>query len=450
MNYLAIAAVLVCAALMFVLKRKVKAGLLLLATMFFTLVRIPVIPFGSNSIVLLTICFLLSEAKYYKSFSIVLRRSIVARLMILVAVGGAVCISFSPHLSSLRELKSFFIMEYLIKYFVLAYGLWAFRRPGSIRPALEISFWGLVVMTALGMLNVVVGYSPFVQSVMPVFDETGLMRDLVDAEHFEDRFRVQATFMNPFDYGYINLIVMALHTYAFRRGYESRLRYAVVAACAVFGIVACGCRTVLFCALVGTAVYLLLTVRSKRGWILTSGGVICSLALVLAVPFLRERAFQLSSMFDSNSEVSGSSFDMRVNQYLTVLEYVDGDLILFGNGYGYFVEDLGWGDQDRGSMDSDLFGLEGVLMNLMLERGIAGCMFHIIFYFSLLAYMFRWMRFRQTAALGITVLVMYLVFANMTGELLSVYPTLLITGYVIRSLDFERRYFVWKRGSDIR
>ena len=41
-------------------------------------------------------------------------------------------------------------------------------------------------------------------------------------------------------------------------------------------------------------------------------------------------------------------------------------------------------------------------------------------------------------AFGISVVSSYLSFANMTGELLSVYPTLLLLGYVFKVIDYNR------------
>ena len=43
-----------------------------------------------------------------------------------------------------------------------------------------------------------------------------------------------------------------------------------------------------------------------------------------------------------------------------------------------------------------------------------------------------------TTAFGISVVSTYLSFANMTGELLSVYPTLLLLGYVFKVIDYNR------------
>ena len=45
----------------------------------------------------------------------------------------------------------------------------------------------------------------------------------------------------------------------------------------------------------------------------------------------------------------------------------------------------------------------------------------------------------MTIAFGISVLSVYLAFANMTGELSSVYPTLLLLGYVFKVIDNKRR-----------
>ena len=76
--------------------------------------------------------------------------------------------------------------------------------------------------------------------------------------------------------------------------------------------------------------------------------------------------------------MSGSSIEMRVLQYTAVMNHVR-DHFLLGRGLDYFFIDMGWSEGKQYLVDQDLFGLEGVLMNYLLERGFLGICFYLFF-----------------------------------------------------------------------
>ena len=87
-------------------------------------------------------------------------------------------------------------------------------------------------------------------------------------------------------------------------------------------------------------------------------------------------------------------------------------------------------------VDEDLRGLEGIYLNLLLDRGVIGLMFYIAFWGILLVYIIKKRKLRKDAAsLCISMLFVYLLFAIMTGELKSVFITMLILGCGIHLLD---------------
>ncbi|MCQ2151638.1 MAG: hypothetical protein MJY70_01110 [Bacteroidales bacterium] len=310
----------------------------------------------------------------------------------------------------------------------------------DLKPTLRIIFYGLLVMTFFAIIDVNSGSSIFVKDLMSevaVSNEKTL--DIIEGDFHISRSHVQATFMFPFDYGYICCIVLALMSFGYKTGMIGKKRFFVSLLCCLFGIFSCGCRTVIFCALIGTICFLWFIIPRKK--VLQTLAISCiSVLLLLCIPFVRNKVSLMKTMFSMNSDVEGSTMPMRITQYSTVLGYVNGEKIVYGNGYCYFVKDLGWGDQDMGRMDSDLLGLEGVLLNLMLERGLVGIIVHMAFYLTLLLLVIRYKKYSDSlAALGVTTLIIYLLFANMTGELSSVFPTLIVIGYVLKSELFTKR-----------
>ena len=82
-------------------------------------------------------------------------------------------------------------------------------------------------------------------------------------------------------------------------------------------------------------------------------------------------------------------------------------------GYNYFNRDLGWGEGKKYLEDDRLYGLEGVHLNYILERGFLGFFLYLLFYFMIFNY-FRKSRQinKHMSALGMSVLLTYLSFIN--------------------------------------
>lgn len=440
MSYVAIIAALLCCILMFVIKRESKAGLMILGTLVFTIVRIPVLPFH-NANILIPFCFLLSEVKQLKVLMRSSKGKVIWKLMGVAIFMVILTIMTSPHLRNFVSIKGFLQSELFFKYFALLYVYWAFSTEESIKPTLKITFVGLIVLTFFGIINYLVKTADFVSALMSGIEVVGMRNDGGDVGQMfvdRDRFRVQAMFLNPFDYGYICILMLLLHIYGYVKQYEKKWMLLVVVACSIFGIVSCGCRTNIFCCLVGVSVFFLLAFKLRKTLRISLIMVFVAVLCYQFTPSVQELVDNMLTMFDKNSDVGGSSIELRALQYAAVLYHIQ-DNPLFGCGYRYFLIDMGWGQGIEYLKDARLAGLEGVAMNYILERGFVGFFLYLFFYISIIVSFFRNRNYSMVAtAFGISVVSTYLSFANMTGELLSVYPTLLLLGYVFKVIDYNR------------
>ena len=171
--------------------------------------------------------------------------------------------------------------------------------------------------------------------------------------------------------------------------------------------------------------------------VLMIGGVI-TLFSIPYVPALEEKVNYMFSVFDKNSEVAGSSLELRSIQYAAVLSHV-ADKPVFGCGYNYFNIDLGWAEGKKYLKDEHLAGLEGVHLNYILERGLLGFALYLLFYIMIITYFWKLRPVNKyVSGLGISILVAYLSFSFMTGELRSVYPTLLLSGMAIALMEIKK------------
>lgn len=420
---------------MFKVERKYKIALLMLATICFNSVFIPFIPFGSGMF-LPNICFLFSELPYVRSHYRRLKTTLLKPLMLLIMIAFITALINSPHYHSIRDFIRLIIFELIGKYFVLCYAFLSIDDEEELVPSFNIAFYGIVLLTFFGLLNYVMKSSIFLSWVTTETDvDIGSIRDIYRYISNE-RFRVQAMFWNPFNYGYICILYLFFFYYGFIKKFVTKNRFYIVTGCCLFGVVTCGCRTNMLCLFIAVIVFILFTfdLKNKLKYFIA---LVCVCGVIFGSSgFVQDKVKEMLTMFDKNTQFQGSSLEMRKYQYLAVFDYLQGHF-LFGRGIGFFNINLGW--QDGIKIDSDLQGLEGVLMNLFLERGFIGVCFYLIFYGSLLIFAFRLRKFnRLVSGLIISVLLTYLSFANITGELASVMPTLLITGIGIRILYLQK------------
>lgn len=441
MKAIAIIAVLICCLLIFIVRREYKASILVMGSVLFTAVSVPVIPFHSANI-LLPLSFLLSEVKHINAIIRSTRGKLIWYLMGVAILLTVLTIIASPHLRDVESVRVFVQGELFFKYFVLLYAFWAFSSEESIRPTLRITFYAMVVLTIFGILNILTKSADFISVMMEGASKTTVSSNGEDAGQVfmtSDRFRVQAMFLSPFDYGYICILMLLLHIYGFIHKYETKIRFFIVASCCIFGILSCGCRTNIFCAFIGVSVFFLLAYKLGKSIRLSLLGIFLACISYMCVPAVQEIFDNMMTMFDKNSNVTGSSMELRTVQYAAVLYHVQ-DNPLLGCGYQYFLIDMGWGQGREFLLDPRLAGLEGVIMNYILERGFIGVFLYLLFYISILYYFYtNRKKASMSIAFGISVLSVYLAFANMTGELSSVYPTLLLLGYVFKVIDNKRQ-----------
>ena len=422
---------------MFFIPRNYKLALMLVTLSCLTLVVVPGIPLGAGKY-MVYICFFLSEARYISQHIKDIRLTVIGKLLLLIIIAFIIAYFTSPnYVGSATGAIRLTLKEMVAKYFAIAYAFICIYEEDDMRPALRLSFYALIALTFFGVINLIDHHSYLVDELASITRNTTDTDVLGGRYEGIARFRVQSMFFNPFDYGYACLVLLFLHSWGYLKEFESKSRFYTVIACAVFGVLACNCRTVLFCLMVGAITFMMIYKEQTgriRYAIFTSLGL---LLLYVFVPPIQQFISYIFSMFQSDADISGSTMEMRMTQYARVLYYWHGHE-WFGHGIDFFWIDLGWSGGKEAAIDQELFGLEGVLMALSLERGLVGVIAYLTFY-SVLCYQVYKMRSldKTTAALGISVLVSYLVFANMTGELLSVFPTLLITG-VVFSLLYQR------------
>ena len=394
---------------MFRLPREYKVAILLLSSICLDAVVLNFVPFGGSQYIL-SHCFILSEISHIRQYVKTFKKTIIYPLLLIVIVAAVVLIMNSPHYNgSLTDVLRLFITELTGKYFAVCYAFVSIFSMNNMKPILKVSYYGLLILTAFGALNFVTGRAWFIDTIGAHMTVAENLADLGGKFTNSERFRVQAMFFSPFDYGYICILLLLLQLWGYVKKLVSKQQFYISAVCSIFGVLFCGCRTNILCCAIGLIVFVYYAYSMKQ-WIRYAmmGFFLCIIAYS-GQTYRRAVGVGSSGIWNNQHE-------------------------WFGRGLGFFNIDMGWGDGQLSTLvDKDLWGLEGVVMSYLLERGVIGLLLYFAFYIILLYFFYRH-RFvdRQTVAFGLSILFAYLAFANMTGELDSVYPTLLLIGCCIK------------------
>lgn len=423
----------ICVSMFFIDKNK-KYVLLLINYICLTPITIPGVPFG-NSVFIVPICFFISELKNFTNDYHNLS-SYIKKILLIMIIATIILQINSPHYNdSAFNTTRLIISELITKYFIIAYAFISIKDINEFQKISKGLYYALIILTIFGILNLITHSSILLNSL-------GFENSNVD----NDRFRVQALFANPFDYGYTCILLLYIITLLYNKRIMTIKKYYISLVCCIFGIVACGSRSVILTAIISYFIYIILAKSfSKKLYILVIATIL-SIASYNFIPSVNDKVNQTLSIFtdSSGNKVGGSNLDMRETQYLTTLFYIK-DNPLFGRGKDFFNIDLGWKDvtENRDLVMTDLAGLEGVLMALLLERGIIGVIFYFIFYITLFFKFIKYKKYdKETSCIGISIIVAYMFFANSNGELNCVGPTLLICGALLHILGTKKKYTI--------
>ena len=432
MKFVAIIVTLVCCCLMFFVKREWKVGILIIGAMTLTIVNIPGIPLHKANY-LLQASFLLSEWNHLRYHFRLLWHTTYLRNLLLLVSGSTLLAAFT---TQYVETKEFLQSELLFKYFALAYAFWAVKNEKSLKPVLQVSLYCLIVLTAFGALNYIQKNAIFVNALTE--GKTSMIQEdvsLGDVYTESSRFRVQSMFKSAFDYGYICAALLILHLHGWYRGLEGKIAFAIALACCSFGILICGCRIVWVSAIFSIACYSMWVFQMNRNVMYGMIAMILMIMSYYTVPAVEEKVNQVTDVFVEDSETGGSSISLRMSQYASVLIHTEGNEWL-GLGKGYWVHSYA---EDK-ELVSGLYGVESVILQNLLEQGIIGLILWATFY-SIIFFYFGRNRTKGKAitGLGASTLTLYLVYSIGTGELGSVYPTMLLLGMTMKMIESKKR-----------
>lgn len=427
MRLLFIGILIACLLYIFLGKRSKKLAVFCVAYMLLGAVSIGELGRFGSATRLVAFCFFLSELPYLSEYKNALKDAKVLLIVLgFTCVYALMTILHSPHIG-LARIPAYLYNYFIVSYFVLFYGYVGFRNKNTMVALTNCSFWCMVVLTIVAIINIVAGNNIVINAI------TGTVYKFTAAEG------INSLCPQMSDYGFFCVLFLIWHIFAYRRGLESKPRLYLMVVMCLLGIIACNARTVIMCTMVCAGVYVLSTYKTR---VAVFGFIAIFILAIFAYTFItpfQEIVNNAFTVFDSDyNEAGRSSSTMRLVQLLTVLLYIQNNLA-FGLGQDYFYYDMNWGKGEHAALlDNDLHGLEGVYLMQLFEHGIVGYVLYLLTFLTILIYLVKSRKINKTySGMALCVWFLYAIYANMTGELGSLEPSLLFLGIFIKLIHLE-------------
>lgn len=400
-----------------------------ISIMYFSFICLSAVSLGNGGIghsgIVLPLCFFLSMFFEHKKR---ISESVINVLMIISVASIFILYFHSPIYAGIGGLIKLFIYEFINGNLVLLVGMLALKERSDLYLIYSTIYYSTLFLAFFGVLNLLLGVSPWLELLDVSFNFIGW-----------ERFRIQSMFIFPFDYGYMCILLLMFSYYGYKEKYLTKKRWHIILSCSLFGIILGGCRTILVCFIISIATYMLIWYKLRKS---IKYIVYISVLFVFGYalfPAVKEKTdFVLTAFDKDNQQLGSSSLSMREEQTLAVLSYITSEP-LYGRGYGFFYHELNWSEGHDGSADNSLQGLEGVYLSYLLERGFVGYGLYLLFYIILLRDLWNKRKIDNfSATMAFVLVVTYLAFSHMTGELLSLCPTLLSVGLLMKIINIRK------------
>jgi hypothetical protein len=260
----------------------------------------------------------------------------------------------------------------------------------------------------------------------------------------DQRFRVSSFSYHAIYYGFILAItiLMSLFLY-FNNIKRNKLLHYAILLLMLINIFLVNSRTPLLALAGGFFILFLFGMNLKYKIQTLVLGSVLLFGFILSQSQFSEIIYATLGIFESkDTQVVGSSLDMRERQLAASYRLFKRSPVS-GNGYQYITETLGYSsDPEQNMADDDLEGLESYAYRLLIEQGIVGIIGNVFLFCSLGFYFLRGIQYRRSkrlAALGLGMLMTFLLFIFGTGDLGSFPLFMTIIGIALKGVVLARQ-----------
>ena len=356
---------------------------------------------------------------------------------LLIVLFGVFVVGLMDGRLGLASRFSYPIREFFENYICIFLGFYAIRDEEDIKRLRGLLLFGVVVISTYGIFNLMTKSNPYYELVADTYLSKDNSSVIAALDERNNRYRAASTFSRTFDFGYFSALLSFIFLYflqAIRR--SNVLNYTMIGLCIV-GMILSNSRTVLLAFSAGFLIYFMtaISIGSKiKYFFLIFVVIVISNLTIPAVSESFKNTF--AAVTGEETEVQGSSVDMRREQLLGTIRYWS-DSPIIGNGYGFILNELGWADKKN--LDEQMRGFESIVFQLLIEQGLVGLITKFYLFISILIYFSRNLsRYRLLAGTGLSILILFLIFALGTGPLGSIPITMTILGIIIKTIELKK------------
>jgi hypothetical protein len=291
-------------------------------------------------------------------------------------------------------------------------------------------------MSVYGLYNFITASNPYDAYIAKAFNSVSYFQNY--AETLNGRFRINSFVSHPIYYGYLSGIFCLIACYSFFFIPELFAISLFSIPLTFLNLILSNSRTPLIAFCLSAFVFIMFGLNARQKLATITLMVFVGIGM-LNTDFVQERIASVVDIFKSSGgNTVGSSADMRATQlnasYKEFLKHP-----IFGNGFNYINENLGWAEgPDKRILTDEFQGFESYIYQLLIEQGSVGILINLIFFLALLKY-FCSLRFllKEEAALGISLVMMFITFICGTGALNSWVVTMGTLGILLKYCELS-------------
>ena len=266
-------------------------------------------------------------------------------------------------------------------------------------------------MTIYGIFTLVIRNNPLQQFIWSQFSDATYLTGY----YFGDRIRITSTWSHPIAYGFV-CSIFAVLLLKYLKNKKCLITFILL----VINVFICGSRTSLAALILMIALYALLEYKFSKLTRLSILLVPALFLVYLVLPPVQEKIDSIVNTAMGNSDVGGSSIEMRQGQLEACL-MIFASSPMYGHGPDYIQENMMRDKQlmNQYSMQGyDFEGFESYYYILLIERGIIGIVLEVMLVVFIMMYLIRNRKknkLRSSEAL--TIFLGFAFFALSTGAL---------------------------------
>lgn len=352
---------------------------------------------------------------------------------------------FSTEIPFLYQLDS--LKRYVYYLFNILFIVYSLRKSEEFQKIVHLILFILIMSGIYSAYTYITKDNPYalaIVSMTDIFDETGLDNSYIDEQRGFMTGRISGFTVHPLMYGGVLALSLFLLLYVFIQNnhLKGKIFYASMVLVTLILIVFTGSRSILIGTLTGLFVYVYKLFGNK---VIVYSVILFSIisigGLAIEDEFIKSTIF----FWEDNSEIKGSSTEMRTNQIEAAYDRISDNAVslAFGLGEGWVAQY----SQKNGCIPP-FMGFESIFIIAILQYGILGTLAYLFLLFGgLYKTVVRYVTSSKKQYLLVSYLIAGFVIYSFTGEAYGLRLYIILAFFMIKwyeSANYKEQQVVKK------